>query len=104
MADEERDDRLAVHVLGDPGRRGREAQRGDSGQLTGCIGNERSVHFENGSRVFATPRDCAAENGGTDSVKLIFEAGGDAEVAAAAPQAPEEVAVLAFRSAQHLAL
>ena len=41
---------------------------------------------------------------GTDGVELVLEAGGDAEVAAAAAQPPEQVAVLAFGRPQHLAV
>ena len=76
----------------------------DACQLGRRVGDDRAIQVEHAFRFFGTPRDGAADDVGTDLVQLVFEAGDDTEVAAAAAQSPEEIAVLVFRRAHDRAV
>ena len=100
VADEQRDDRLAVHVLRQPRRRRRDAQRRDAGQLARRLGGELADRSSSTSAA-SSPRHATAPPriSGPTGCSSVFEAGDDAEVAAAAAQRPEQIRVLVLAGA-----
>ena len=62
----------------------------------GASVDDRAIQVEHAFRFFGTPRDGAADDLWPDLVQLVFEAGDDTEIAAAAAQSPEKIAVLVF--------
>ena len=101
IAHEERDDGLAVDLLGQPRGRRRDAQRGDAGQLAGRLRGEGAIHLEDAGSFLRPPGDRAGDDVRPDRVQRVLEAGGHPEVAAAAAQPPEQVGVLALGGPDH---
>jgi hypothetical protein len=62
------------------------------------------AYIQHGLGILAAPGDRPADDVGADGMEGVFEAGRDAEVAAAATYRPEQVAVLALRGAHHPAV
>lgn len=94
MAHEHRDDGLAVQLRRDErGRRCGEHDRGDRQLARRGLG-EVAVRLEHLAGAVPAPRDEAARDHRADLVQAKREARDDAEVAAAAPDRPEEVVVL----------
>ncbi|MDT4830473.1 hypothetical protein FQZ97_639380 [compost metagenome] len=103
VADEDGHDRLAVHLLREPGGRRRDPQNRHAGQFARGLCAERTVGVENLPGVVAAPCDRTAQDFGADGKEPVLEGGDDAEVAAAAAQRPEQVLVLVRRRTQDLA-
>ena len=90
----ERDDRLAVNLFGNPRRRRRQAQRRDARQLAR---RPVTTRLKSSSTLAASsPRHAIApaKTSGPTGCSLYSKRRHDAEVAAAAAQAPEQVGVL----------
>ena len=87
-------DRLAVHVLGQERQRRREPQVEDRRQLVGRRGDELAVEAQHLAGVLERVEDRPGQHDRPDRVQPVLERGDDAEVAAAAADAPEQVGVL----------
>ncbi len=98
----ERDDLLAVDLLGEERQRRRLAQDGPHGELVRRLGDEFAVLLQHRLRLGDRVHDESAQHVGADRVESELEAGDHAEVAAAASERPEEVGVLGRAGAHHL--
>ena len=66
----------------------------DGHQLVGCVGDPVAVEAEHLRRLLDGPEDGPRDDGRADLAEVEVERGDDAEVAAAAAHAPEEIGVL----------
>ena len=97
-------DRLAVHVLGQERQRRSHPQVEDRRQLIGRRGDELAVEAQHLAGILERMEDRSGEHDRPHGVKPVLERGNDAEVAAAAAEAPEEVRVLILAGGENLAI
>ena len=94
VVDDEGDDRLAMELHGHDRQRRRQPEAGHDPELVGGVGDEVPQQAEDLGRVVHRPRHHTGEHGGAERMEPELEGRDDAEVAAAAPEAPEQVGVL----------
>ena len=87
-------DLLVVPVLGEEGRRRRSGQVDECGKLVRHVLEQVAPATHHLDRLFAGVEDETAEHDGTDWMQGEFESGDDPEVAAAAPERPEQLRIL----------
>jgi hypothetical protein len=104
VADDEGDDRLAVQLLGHGRQRGRQPEVRHDPQLVGRLGGHLAQQTEHLGGVVHRPRHHARGDDGPERVEAELERRDDAEVAAAAPEPPEQVGVLLLAGDEELAL
>ena len=100
VAREQHHDQLAVRALVDPRRRRGLAHHRDERELGRRVGRRLAEGLEHLRRGLGAPGDRPAHDLRADLLELVLDARHDAEVAAAAAQAPEEVRVLLLARAQ----
>ena len=93
-----------MHVLGQERQWRRELELEDRRQLVGRGGGELAVEAQNLRRVVQRVEDRPGEHDRPDRVQAVLERGDDAEVAAAAADAPEQIGVVVLAGGDELAL
>src|ERR687896_251244 len=101
VTDKQRDNTLAMHLFGKPWHWRSDAQRRNACEFRWSLLGQSPVHLEHAASVLSAPGDCASHNFRSDRIELVLEICHDAEVAAAAPETPEQVAVFFVARAHH---
>ena len=101
---DDRDDRLAVHRLGQERRGRRGGQVDERRQLVGQLAHPVAVEAQHLLGAVAREEDRAGQHHRADRVQPELERRRDAEVAAAAAQAPEQLGVLVLAGVHELAV
>ena len=93
-----------MHLLGQEGERRGHPQVEDRCQLIGRRGDELPVEAQHLAGILERMEDRSGQHDRPHGVKPVLERGDDAEVAAAATDAPEEVRVLILAGGENLAV
>ena len=96
VATDHRDHGEPVQLGRDDVQRGHPTVHEDRGQLVGHVGDPVSVEPQNLGRLLHGPEDGAGQHDRPHGVQPELELGDDTEVPAPAPDAPEELGVLAL--------
>ena len=104
VGEHQRDDRLALEILGDDGQRRREAQVAHDADLVGRVGGEVTQHAQHLRRDVHRPHEQAGQDLRTERVERELERRDDPEVPAATAETPEQVGVLVGARDEELAV
>jgi hypothetical protein len=103
-ADDHAEDRREMHLLRDERLRRGAHERGSAAQVIGRVGHVAIQESQDLGRPLGQADEHPAIDDGSDLVQLERELGDDPEVAAAAPQAPEQLWVLLAARRQQAAV